>query len=77
MDYIDAQLRDIGVVYIGYYCCQNGEFRPVETIKTVDIRDHVCSSVNWASICCISGTGKCKLFRIPYVLQFIHALNKH
>ncbi len=40
----------------------------METIKTVDIRDHVCSSVNWASICCISGTGKCKLFRIPYVL---------
>ena len=37
---------------------KNIEFRPVVTTRTVDVRDHACSSVTLVLICCISGTGK-------------------
>ncbi len=33
-------------------------FRPLEEVRTVDVRNHECTSTDFISLSCISGNGK-------------------
>jgi len=44
-------------------------FEPAVTAKTIDVQDHVCSSVTLVPICYISGSGK-------YYLVYWHGYAK-